>query len=195
MHCGLVWWFGIPTILQRSLTVPLNSPNGRQMPAVRPVQDDRERVSHTTNKQHREWLMTSMESLINIHRCHCALSGTTRVQRLNGAGVIDRTMYAFHYTMRWSYTVVYFLCLLIIDSVDVLFRRCFTWWRHQMETFAALLALCGWNSPVTGEFLTQRPMTRSFDVFFDLCLNKRLSKQPWGCWFETPSLPLWRHCN
>ena len=34
-----------------------------------------------------------------------------------------------------------------------------------------------------------------FDVFFDLRLNKRLSKKPWGWWFETPSRPLWRHCN
>ena len=60
-----------------------------------------------------------------------------------------------------------------------------------METFSALLALCVGNSPMTGEFPSQRPGTRSFDVFFDLCLNKRLSKQSWGWWFETPSL--WRH--
>ena len=46
-----------------------------------------------------------------------------------------------------------------------------------------------------GEFPTQRPVTRSFDVFFDLHPNKRLSKQWWGWWFETPSCPLWRHCN
>ena len=69
------------------------------------------------------------------------------------------------------------------------------WLRHQMETFSALLALCAGNSPVTGEFPSQRPVTRSFDVFFDLRLNKRLSKQSWGWWFETPSRPLWRHCN
>ena len=30
--------------------------------------------------------------------------------------------------------------------------------------------------------------------FFDLRLNKRLSKQWWGWWFETPSHPLRRHC-
>ena len=41
-------------------------------------------------------------------------------------------------------------------------------WRHQMETFSALLAICARNSPVTGEFPAQRPVTRSFDVFFDL---------------------------
>ena len=60
-----------------------------------------------------------------------------------------------------------------------------SWWRHQMETFSALLAICAGNSPIPGEFTTQRPVTRSFDVFFDLCLNKRLSKQSWGWWFET----------
>ena len=64
-----------------------------------------------------------------------------------------------------------------------------------METFSALLAICAGNSPVPGEFPAQRPVTRSFNVFFDLCLNKRLSKQSWGCWFETLPCPLWRHCN
>ena len=73
---------------------------------------------------------------------------------------------------------------------------CFcAWWCHQMETFSALLAICAGNSPVSGEFPAQRPVTRSFDVYFDLSLNKRLSKQSWGCWFETLSCPLWRQCN
>ena len=70
-----------------------------------------------------------------------------------------------------------------------------SWWRHQMETFSALLAICAGNSPVTGEFPTQRPVTRSFDVYFDLRLNNRLSKQSWGWWFETLSSPSWRHRN
>ena len=71
--------------------------------------------------------------------------------------------------------------------------RCSTWWRHQMETFSALLALCAGNSPVTGEFLSQRPVTHSFGVSFDL--NKRFSKQPRRRWSETPSRSLWRHWN
>ena len=54
------------------------------------------------------------------------------------------------------------------------------WWRHQMETFSALLALCAGSSPVTGQFPSQKPVTRSLGVFFDLHLNKRLSKQSWG---------------
>ena len=69
------------------------------------------------------------------------------------------------------------------------------WWRHQMETFSALLDFCVGNSPITGEFPTQSPVARCFDVFFYLLLNKRLSKQWWGWWFDTPSRPLWRHCN
>ena len=70
-----------------------------------------------------------------------------------------------------------------------------TWWRHEMETFSALLATCVGNSPVPGEFPAQRPVTRSFYVFFNLRLNKSLSKQWRGWWFETLSRPLWRHRN
>ena len=64
-----------------------------------------------------------------------------------------------------------------------------------METFSALLAICAGNSPVPGEFPTQRPVTRSFDVYFDLSPSKRLSKHSWGWWSETPSSSLWRHRN
>ena len=46
-----------------------------------------------------------------------------------------------------------------------------------METFSTLLDLWAGNSPITGEFPTQRPATRSFDVSFDLRLNKRMDKQ------------------
>ena len=71
----------------------------------------------------------------------------------------------------------------------------FKWWCYQMEIFSALLAVCEGNSPVTSKFPSQRPGTLSFGVFFDLRLNKRLSKQS-RCWkFEMPSHPLWRHCN
>ena len=70
-----------------------------------------------------------------------------------------------------------------------------TWWRHQMETFSALLALRAGNSPVTGEFPSETPVSRSFDVFFDLRLNKQLSKKSRGWWFEAPSHQLWCHSN
>ena len=52
-----------------------------------------------------------------------------------------------------------------------------TWWRHKMDVICALLTLCAGNSPIAGEFPAQRPVTRIFDVFFDLPLNKLLRKQ------------------
>ena len=64
-----------------------------------------------------------------------------------------------------------------------------------MESFSALLAICAGNSQSPVEFPTQRPVTRSFDVFFDLRPNKQLSKQWWDWWFGTQSCPLWRHSN
>ena len=64
-------------------------------------------------------------------------------------------------------------------------------WKH----FSALLALIVGNSPITGEFPSQRPVTWSFDVYFDLCLTKRLSKHSKRWRFETPFHSLWRYCN
>ena len=63
----------------------------------------------------------------------------------------------------------------------------YSWWGN----IFVLLAIC----EVTCEFPSQRPVTRSFDIIFDLCLNKRLSKQPRLRWFEAPPRPFCRHCN
>ena len=80
-------------------------------------------------------------------------------------------------------------------------KRCFLYqnWVFMMTSsngniFRVTGSLCGeFTGP--GELPTQRPVTRSFDVFFDLRLNKPLSKQSWGWWFETLSRSLWRHRN
>ena len=69
------------------------------------------------------------------------------------------------------------------------------WWRNKLETFSALLALCEGNTSVTSGSPSQRPVTRSFDVFFDLHLTKRLCKQSRCRWFEMPSCSLWCHCE
>ena len=53
-----------------------------------------------------------------------------------------------------------------------------SWWRHQM-----------------GNVFSQRAVTQSYDVFFDLRLIKRLSKQSRRQWFERQSHSLWRRCN
>ena len=63
------------------------------------------------------------------------------------------------------------------------------------KNVSASLAHCAGNSPVTGEFALQRPVTRVFDVFFDLYPNKRLSKRSIRWWLEKPSRSSWRHCN
>ena len=83
-------------------------------------------------------------------------------------------------------------CVITVHSIDNVSSA---WWRHEMETFFALLAICAGNSPVPMIFPTQRPVTQRFDVLFDLRPNNRLSKQSWGWWFETSSRPIWRHCN
>ena len=70
-----------------------------------------------------------------------------------------------------------------------------SWWRHQIETFSALLALCEENAPVTGGFPLLRSVTRSFDVFIDLRLNKHLSKQARRRWFDRPSCSLLVECR
>ena len=65
------------------------------------------------------------------------------------------------------------MSLSLIDKAKIVVndRIISSWWRHQKETFPALLAICAGNSPVPGEFPAQRPVTRSLDVFFDLRTN------------------------
>ena len=79
------------------------------------------------------------------------------------------TWCAFIYLRLWP-AILYLSLLLQHMSQDMVN----SWWRHQMEAFSALMALCAGTSSVTGEFPGQRPVTRSFDIFFDL--HTRLSK-------------------
>ena len=103
------------------------------------------------------------------------------ITQFNG---IDSIPLAFH----WVRTI-------IDAAVILMWYQGSPLWRHQMETFSALLALCAGISPFTGEFPSQSTVTRSFDVFFDLRLDIRLNKHSWGWWFEMPSCTLWRHSN
>ena len=88
-------------------------------------------------------------------------------------------------------------------------HTCSTCWLKEMSKFVMMDVMidvikwkkirvtglmCG-NSPVTGEFPSQRPVTRNFNIFFDLRPNKRLSKRSGRRWFETPSCWLWCRCN
>ena len=69
-----------------------------------------------------------------------------------------------------------------------------TWWRHQIETFSALLGLCEGNSPVTGEFPAKDQSSGAL-MFSSICSWKKQLKQVRRRWFETPSRSLWRQCN
>ena len=87
--------------------------------------------------------------------------------------VSQRKIPVFHTGSKMTTLTLELALLTFINQIDA---RLY-WWRHQMETFSALLALCAGNWPAVGQFPSQRPVTRGFDVFFDLRLNKRLSKQ------------------
>ena len=84
----------------------------------------------------------------------------------------------------------------ITSTTTSFFKNCLwkSWWRHRMETFSAFrpfvrgIHRSPMNSPLIGQW-------RGALMFFYLRLNKRLGKQWWGWWYETPSRPLWRHCN
>ena len=82
----------------------------------------------------------------------------------------------------WSYPTH------ILRDVYFISRWKFTWWLHLMDIFSTLLALCAGNPPVTSVFLSQRPVTRSFEVFFDM-------KQSRHQWFEMQWPSLWHQCN
>ena len=72
----------------------------------------------------------------------------------------------------WMYMLIHMTTSVTPTRYDCSNWKLFvTWWRHQMEAFSPLLAICAGNSPVTGEFPTQRPVTRSFVAFFDLRIN------------------------
>ena len=126
-----------------------------------------------------------------MHLCCINLSMGPASPHTKGPLLVSEIGYTNIWSMAWIMNYI------LIKQWHVKTHPCpdFTWWRHQMETFSALLAICAGNPPVPGEFPAQRPVTRSFDVFFDLHLNKRLSKLSRGCWFETLSHSLWCHRN
>ena len=109
-------------------------------------------------------------------------------------GINWTTSHGQKYMKSWIAIVTWQKTCVNLQSVRYLLVT-YRWWRHQTETFFPLLALCEGNIPVAGGFPSQRPVTRNFDVFLDLRLNKRLNKQSRPRWFETPSHSLWRNCN
>ena len=104
---------------------------------------------------------------------HCL---THAILKITAAQIIEEP---WQWKWQWQYTRTVFIAKNLCDTIQdynpyfefsQFFTAYISWWRHQMETSSALLAICAGNSPVPGEFTTQRPVTRSFDVFFNQCL-------------------------
>ena len=129
---------------------------------------------------------------IPVHRIIAMLCDpNTKIYKINSAwqvinndGAADGLLCLYRIIACWHWWMTYkengainsILCLLFkLKLRRKLYGK--SWWRHQMETFSALLAIGAGNSMVTGEFPAQWPATRSFDVFCDLCLNKRLRER------------------
>ena len=110
-------------------------------------------------------------------RRHCWVTGRATWIR-NIYMITESQLYLIHKTVwwLWNFCHVKFTqqCQCWVHSLggEWIFTEIYcSWWCHQMETFSLLLALCVGNSPVTGEFPSQRPVTRSFDILFDLHLE------------------------
>ena len=111
-----------------------------------------------------------------------------------------RLWHKSHYWCKCHANPAEILCRINTESATVIcghFVKRNSWWRHQMETFSALLALCG-------HFVKRnswwRHQMETFSALLALCalifsLNKRLSKQSRRRRFETLSYSLWRQRN
>ena len=140
--------------------------------------------SHCTGKGVSH-LSFKMRILYNIHIvADPGHQGTRCEQHSQGSWQARRNLIIWQYSWQiwfreWMnndmhmkmWHVIIYSCLYMPNFNDDLAESPLSWWRHQMETFTALLILCAGNSPVTGEFPSERPVTRSFAVFFDLRLN------------------------
>ena len=115
-------------------------------------------------------LFPSVQSTISQHLVHIMAWRRSYDKPLSKLMMVNSLTYIYIY--------IYMYASLDLNDLRLSWtNQASMWWRHQMEAFSASLAFCA----------SQRPVTRSFDVFFDVGLNKQLSKQSWGCWFETPS--------
>ena len=134
-----------------------------------------------------------------IPECTCSISHNVHISVLNGAlwvwnrcilGSVFHAVYRQDIYCQWGKLNAKYSGELDITNDEILL----------MMTSSNGNIFCV-TGPLYGEFTghrwnpIQRPVTRNFDVFFDLCPNKQLSKQSRGWWFEMPPGPLWSHCN
>ena len=119
---------------------------------------------------------------ISFKKMHLKMSSGKCRPFCLGLNVLNgRLLFSFdngHFSFAlWYSTVPHFMKLIVLILSSSTKRLGAPWWRYQIETFSALLAICAGNLPVIGEFLAQMSVTRNFEVFFDLRLYKHLTKQ------------------
>ena len=117
------------------------------------------------------WFPSVLPKCINVPNESCATIGREHVGHRNDIAIHDTWVYVNISQLYRLQSRPAVMCHILGSGA---------WWRYLMETFSALLAICAGNSPVSGEFPAQRPVSRSFDVFFNRRLNKCLSKQSRG---------------
>ena len=122
-------------------------------------------------------IYSSMLEIVFIHVCNKVTPGPLLPTDINYEQDMDKLLYPSFLGGRCNVITHPYLLMMTSSNGNI---------------FRVTGPLCGeFTGPI--EFPAQRPVTPSFDVFLDL--NKRMSKQPWGWWFETPSLSLWRQCD
>ena len=130
------------------------------------------------------YLPSQHRALCKVHRCNLQIGTLSLLGKCH-----------WFQSICWKIYLHFWYLVVISPNNSQYAPVAHPWWCHQMGTFSELLEVCAGNLLVTGEFPSQGPMMWSFDIFLGLCLNKGLSKQSWGWWFEMPSSSLWCHCN
>ena len=93
-------------------------------------------------------------------------------------------------SMVWGFSITLVVPLPTAETLEI-YRDDVIKWKQSPR----LMALCAGNSPLPGKFPSQRPVTRSFGVFYHVRQSKRLIKQSRRRWFETLLRSLWRYCD
>ena len=119
--------------------------------------------------------------------------------------------FLFTNPIRWKFhfAVIYFLVTIsrgrcvgslyqILDEKNIIFIELWFWWHDDVIKWKHFprnwpFVPGNYRSPVNSPHKGQWRGALIFSVI--LPLNKRLSKQSQGGWFETPLCSLWRHCN
>ena len=74
------------------------------------------------------------------------------------------------FSLAWSSGSPNIVMVLLWQHSCWAIKETMLWWRHQIDTFSTLLALCAGDSPFYPQNPSKRPMARSLDVSFDMKL-------------------------